>query len=377
MVAASLLCCCGCKGDEKNTIDSELVSIISNNNNSSNNEIVGLDVTFSDLESAIESSTFLKENLIFDTEYNQSIELDEEEGEYISYRTVIFTGKVKDNCESLQGEIGSCTVSLTANDGKDYPSNFSILFEVDNDIDFENMASCFYRLSGELFPPKLASAFQNASFSGLTEKCFSNNGLAASVYKEVYKSDSSKATVVLNILISEGTDEVIYTSKNEIKTLENGESDIHKLGIFGKEITLEDIEVKVKDLFKCDSTSVKELYIYNGYEYESAYGNFKLCKDDYTFDFLVSVQSNLDNSKQYINIQGSTCKFNDAKSAYQSIEEMLKELVGYTVGLSEIYSEKSGEITIDEGFGTPIKVSFEMQEIESKYQIKFTGTTIT
>lgn len=376
----------GCNSEKSDIkIDEELINIEESRNSNSTSEITDLNVTENDLALAIESNSYLQDNFSFITEYNQTVELGDNNN-YIGYETIIFTGKTKEEAENIEGTVANYSVSITTNEGKQYPSNFSISIESDNDIDFENILSHSYKLCGELFPPKLANALQNASFDGLTENSFTTEGLTASVYKETSKVDDNTVTASLNIIISEGVDETVYSNEDDIIMLAGSDSGIYKLGIFDYNSTLDNTESRVAGLFGCKDAQTQLFSVYEGGDgkdkTQSVYAIFNIYNSSSDIiNLTISTISYLNSSKNSISIYTNTDNFGDSVEAYKSAEDIIDGLFGNSPDFSQLYSSSSGEVTLTDSlnntFGFPLKLKLSLNKTDDGlYYVDIEGNSI-
>ena len=347
------------------------------------------------LGEAISGHDFLNDNFTFEKDTNQLIEMySEDTTKYIASETWIWNGVQNTGASSyfLEGEKASYSISMQRVVGEDYPSNIGITFTSSDSIDFENMASWSHEIIGTCLPPKLAKAFQNASFEGLTENTYSVGNLETSVYKNTSYKEDNTVVCEMNIMIKDKNAEEGTPKFGDIKKFisdKGSKLGLYKLLPFDLGSSITNMETRLADIFDKDVKSkLVTLSTYDSVgvntEATSAYAVFAL-QSVGNAEIEISTDSvtdlNTGNVKNTVYVGAKTLPYADKKDAYKSAERIIDGLFGCSPDFSSLVdTEAGGEMLLTDSendtYGLPLLVELKLvTNTDKTYTIEITANT--
>lgn len=384
---------CGNDGNKETTNENDTQTIENSNENNTDSINSTIKIKSDDLKQAIDGHSFLPKNFTFEIEHNQVIQLaeDTEDTKYINSETWIYNGILNKGITDLaiEGEKADYSIAITFDSNNDYPSNISITFTSSNEIDAENMTAWTYQIIGEVLPPKLASAFQNAASKGLTENCYTESGIKASVFKENNINEDKSVTSNLNIMLSSGVEEINYTDINNFIIDKGSNLDIYQLNAFDYNSTIENMESRISGLFSNNAkttTNMISTYYSKGIEVDknSVYMTLNTIDNEFEIETTIITNSKTDLSTgvkdDTISIETRTPIFDSTELAYKSVENILNGLFGNNPDFSSFYTLEGGEVTLTDSenktYGFPLALKLQLEQISTnKYSIVISGNT--
>ena len=392
------LTACGDKEDKNNVENntennSTQTEQVQNNNNVTLNDSIYLEADV--LGEALGEHDFLNNNFTFEKDYNQLIEAyAEDTSKYIANETWIWNGVPNKGTSkySIEGEKASYSLSMQRIIGTDYPSNIGITILCSNSIDFENMISWSHELIGSCLPPKLAKAFQNASFEGLTENTYSVGKIETSVYKNTSYNEDGTILCEMNIMIKEANEdeEVKFSDLSKFISDKGSTLGIYKLDPFDAGSSVINMETRLADIFDKDVEA--KLMMLSTYDSKGIERNATSTYAVFALQSVGNAEISIiaDSSEELVSgdktetviIEGQTLPYVSKEKAYESAERIVEGLFGCEADFSElINTEAGGEVTLTDNendtYGFPVLVSLHLvTNTDDSYTISFSVNAV-